>query len=162
VSDDSPQPRRLRHLEQPVSRPYVFTLERRDGPSGAYRPWAIAVIAMGAASVALRLKTLDGGAHTVVNYPLEPGGAERFFTEDLPQLGLVNAEITRNTPSVFFVLTEIEKQFNIRGMAVFRGRVDIPLGEASTAEERAQRAAEAAFAARSIDMLPTADDAMSR
>lgn len=158
MSDDSPRSRHLRRLEPQVSRPYIFTLDRRDGPSGAYRPWAIAVIALGATSVALRLKTPDGGAHPVVEYPLEPGGADRFFTEDLPQLGLVNGEITRNNSSIFFVLTEIEKQFNIRGIAVFRGRGEIPPGEAGTAEERAQRAAEAAFAARSIDMLPTADD----
>jgi hypothetical protein len=152
----------MRALKHQVSRPYLFTLDRRDGPSGVYRPWAIAVIALGAASVALRLKAPDGGAHSVVEYPLEPGGAERFFTEDLPQLGLVNVEITRNTPSVFFILEQIAKRFDIRGIGVFRGRVDIPPGEAGSAQERAQRAAEAAFAARSIDMLPTADEAIPR
>ena len=154
---------RLRPLERRPSLPYVFTLERREGPSGAYRPWAIAVLTLSAADVALRLKAPSGAAHALVNtHPLQPGGAERFFSEDLPQLGLVGGEITRNTPSVFFILKEIEARFGIRGIAVYRGRADVPLDEGSTAEERVQRAADQAFAARSAEMLPTADDDIPR
>jgi hypothetical protein len=157
VNEESPPRRRPTRLEQQASPPYVFTLERRDGPAGEYRPWAIAVIGLGAASVALRLKAPDGSAHPIVRYPLEPGGAERFFTEDLPQLGRISGEVTRNTPSVFFVLREIEKQFDIRGIAVFRGRAERLLQDAGTAEERVQWSAAQDFARRSSDMLPTAN-----
>ena len=109
MSADRPRPRPLPHEKNQVSQPYVFTLERREGPSGTYSPWAIAVIELGATSVALRLKAADGRAHTVVDtQPLQPGGAVRFFKEDLPQLGRANGEVTRNTPSVFFVLGEID------------------------------------------------------
>lgn len=146
-----------------MSAPYIFTLERRDGPSEPYKAWAVAIIALGSPIVALRLKTPAGEAHPHVDrYPLEPGGAERFFPEDLPQLGRVDGEVTRNTPSVFFVLKEIEKRFNVRGIAVFRGRAKTPLPEGSTAEERVQRAAAVYFAARAIEMLPTADDAIPK
>jgi hypothetical protein len=124
-----------------------------------YRPWAIAVVEPGSVAVALRLKAPDGGAHAIVNaYPLERGGAERFFSEDLPQLGRVNGEVTRNTPSIYFLIGEIHKQFNVQGIGIFRGRVKTPLHDVTTAEERAQRAADAEFAARSMDMLPMNHD----
>jgi hypothetical protein len=145
------------------SSPCIFTLERRAESSGPYRPWAIAVIALGASSVALRLKSPEGAAHTRVDrFPLEPGGAERFFFEDLPQLGRSGAEVTRNTPSVHFVMTEIQKAFNAGGIAVFRGRAGRPHRDDVAPDERIQDAAAQEFSARSIDMLPTEEDAFPR
>jgi hypothetical protein len=146
----------------PVSSPCIFTLERRTESSASYRPWAVAVIALGASSVALRLRTPEGLAHAVDRFPLEPGGAERFFSEDLPQLGRVGAEVTRNTPSVYFVLTEIQKAFKAGGVAVFRGHGDRSLRSDMSADERVQEIAAHEFSARSIDMLPTEDDALPR
>jgi hypothetical protein len=163
MSADRQRPRPIPRAKNQASQPYVFTLERREGTSGAYSPWAIAVIELGATSVALRLKAADGGAHTEVDaFPLELGGAARFFKEDLPQLGRANAEVTRNTPSIFFVLGEIAKRFNMRGIAVFRGRATSPLLHASSPDERIQSAADAEFAARCADMVATGDDAIRR
>ncbi len=163
VDDYRGGPRPPVRFERQVSAPYVFTLERRDGPSRQYQPWAIAVIEFGAVSVALRLKAPDGSPHTHVDaFPLERGGAVRFFAEDLPQIGRLNAEVTRNTPSVFFVLKEIEKQFEIRGIGVFRGRVDVPPADPSTPEERVQRVADTEFTARRLDMLATPHEALPR
>jgi hypothetical protein len=139
----------------------VFTLERREGPASSYRIWAIAVIEPGSTNIALRLKAPDGQAFPS-GYPLDPGGAERFFAEDLPQLGRVDGEVTRNTPSIYFVITEIHKQFKVQGVGVFRGRVKTPLHEIDTAEQRAERAADVEFAARSADMSPMDSDALPR
>jgi hypothetical protein len=163
MSADRPRPRPIPRAKNQASQPYVFTLERREGTSGTYSPWAIAVIELDATSVALRLKSADGRAHTTTGtYPLEPGGAVRFFKEDLPQLGRANGEVTRNTPSIFFVLGEIGKRFNIQGIGVFRGRATSPLLHASSPDERIQAAADAEFAARCADMLPTGGDDIPR
>src|SRR5262245_48898223 len=161
MSADSSRPGRPHRPGPSLSRPYVFTLERRDGPGSAYRPWAIAVIEPGSVDVALRFKAPDGQPLSRA-WPLDPGGAERFFAEDLPQLGRVNGEVTRNTPSIYFVIGEIHKHFNVHGVGVFRGRVKTPLHEIHTAEERAQRAADAEFTARSGEMVPMDGNAMPR
>ncbi len=146
-----------------MPRPYVFTLERRADSSSAYQPWAIAVIDLGAADVAVRVKSSGGAAHPLVRrHPLVREGAERFFSEDLPQLGRVGSEVTRNTPSVHFVLTEIQTRFGATGIAVFRGRAGLHTSGPVTPDESIQQIADAEFETRADGLVPIADEAIPR
>jgi len=157
-----PQPRDV-PLPDYIPRPYVFTLERRDDQRSPLRTWAIAVLDLGATGIALRLKGVDGGIHPdIQRHPLSRDGAERFFSEDLPQLGRVGAEVTRNTPSVHFVLSEIRSKFGMSGVAVFRGRTRVVVDGPISPDDGIQRAADSEFSVRAGEMIVVPDDVIPR
>ena len=145
-------------------RPFLFTLERRSGPGGAYRPWAVALIEATLGMVECRCKRPDGGIHRFsADALLDASEVARRVAYDLVNvLPRTNEDVLHErAPALHALLDELTAQCHVHAStAIYRGEIQLAVGQHPMAHEALEALADAEFSRWEQDMTPLPEDGL--